>query len=127
LRETRILEQLERTRAQETRVIQQIKGARERRRPRRPVVQEVVARPQPPPPPPPVVAQEEIIRADPFFIGERMRINNKVRRRAGHPPVTEADQRAVVVDYDRLLDKVTIVTENGFRTWRLSTNLRSLE
>jgi len=91
LRETRILEQLEWTRAQETRVIQQIKGAQECRCPRWPVIQEVVAGPQPPPPLPLVVAQEEIIRTDPFFIGERVQIHNKVRRCAGHLPVTEAD------------------------------------
>jgi len=39
----------------------------------------------------------------------------------------EADCRVVVTDYDCLLDMVSIITNNGFRTWRLSTNLWSLE
>jgi len=128
LRETRILEQLERTRAQETRVIQQIEGTRERRRQARVEARAVVQQArQPEPPPPPVIVPEEIIQADPFIIGQRVRIINEVRRRRGHPAVTENDRRATVTSYDRLLDKVSIVTDNGFHTWRLSDNLRALD
>jgi len=124
LRETRILEQLERTRAQETRVIQQIEGTRERRHQARAQVR-VAA--QPPLPPPPPVIEEEIIQANLFVIGQRVRIINEVRRRCGQAAVTENDRRATVTDYDRLIDKVSIVTDNGFHTWRLSSNLRALD
>jgi len=140
LRETRILEQLERTRAQETRVIQQIEASRERRRHPHLVVPEVHRQPPPPPivqapvivrappaAPAPVVVQEEIIQADPFIRGQRVRIHNEVRRRRGQPPVNEADRLATITDYDRLLDKVSIVTDNGFHTWRLSENLRAID
>jgi len=146
LRETRILEQLECTRAQEMRVIQQIEASRERRRHPHLVVPEV-RRQLPPPPivqapvvvrapvairappaaPVPMVTQEEIIQADPFIRGQRVHIHNKVRRRQGQPPVNKADRLATVTDYDRLLDKVSIVTDNGFHTWRLSKNLWAID
>ena len=105
-------------------MIQQIEGTRERRRQARAQVR-VAA--QPPPPPPPPVIEEEIIQADPFVIGQRVRIINEVRRRRGQAAVTENDRRATVTDYDRLIDKVSIVTDNGFHTWRLSSNLRALD
>jgi len=139
LRETRILEQLERTRAQETRVIQQIEASRERRRQPHLVAQEVHRQPPPvvvqapvvirapPVAPLPVVVQEDIIQADLFIRGQRVRIHNEVRRRHRQPPINEGDRLATVTGYDRLLDKVEIVTDNGFHTWRLSENLRAVD
>jgi len=127
-------------RVQETRVIQQIEASRECKRHPHLVVPEVHR--QPPPLPivqapvaiqAPLVApvhrvvQEEIIQADPFIRGQRVRIHNEVRRRRGQPPVNEGDRLATVTDYDRLLDKVSIVTDNGFHTWRLSKNLRAID
>jgi len=121
LRETRILEQLRQTRAQETRVIQQIEGTRECRHQAHAVVQQVH---QPAPPPPPLlVVQEEIIQADPFVRGQHVHIHNEVRRCQGQAVVTENNCRATVTGYNQLLDKVSIVTNNSFHTWRLSDNL----
>jgi len=101
-------------------VIQQIEGAREHCHPWQAIVLLVVVIPQ-------VVEQEEVIQANPFFIGECICVHNTVRRHPGQAAMTEADCRAVVIDYDQLLDKVSIITDNGFRTWRLCTNLQSLE
>jgi len=127
IRETRILEQLERMRVQETRVIQQIEGAREHRCQLQGIIQEAHRLPPPVAMQVPAVVQEEIIQADPFTIGQQVCIHNKVRRRHGQPAIMEADQRATVTNYDQLLDKVSIVTDNGFHSWRLSTNLRPLD
>ena len=120
-------------------MIQQIEASRERRRQLHLVVQEVRRQPlpaivqapviiqAPPIAPLPAVAQEEIIQADPFIRGKRVCIHNKVRRCRGQPPVNKGDRLATVTDYDRLLDKVSIVTDNGFHAWRLSENLWALD
>jgi len=93
LRETRILAQFERTRTQETRVIQQIEGMRECRHQAHTVA-------QPPPPLPPLVIKEEIIQANPFVVGQHVHIHNKVRRHHRQAAIMENDHRATVTGYD---------------------------
>jgi len=103
LKETQILEQLDRTRAQETQVIQQIKSAWEHRH------------------------SVEVVDCNTFEEMDGMRITNKVQRRVGCPPATEADRRGMVTSYDQELDKVYFTTNSGFRMWRLLTNLIHIE
>jgi len=119
-------------------VIQQIKASRERRRQPHLVVHEARRQPlpvviqapvivrAPPVVPAPVVVQEEIIKADPFIRGQRVHIHNEVRRHHGQPPINKGDRLGTVTNYDWLLDKVLIVTNNSFHTWRLSENLWAL-
>jgi len=106
IRHTQILQQLELTMAQEGQVICHIETWRE---------QQVL----PPAPQQPLAA--DTICAAIFEPGDCIYICNKVRRRRGHPLVNKDDQRSAVTLVEG--DKVSITTDKGFATWRLSKHL----
>jgi len=116
IRQARILQQLERAVAQETQVVRQIEDHTERRA--------VRASPRPPPPPPVAAPLDHIDNAAGFEVGDRVIIHNEVKRRKGRPPVNIYDRRAIVTGVEG--DKISITTDNGFATWRLSKHLRFL-
>jgi len=116
LRQSRILEELEHTIAEEGQVIRQIEAEKNQLTPTR-------GTPHATPTRGPVTS---VIGR--FAKGDRVYISNEVKQRKGQPPVSEADRRATVsrID-DNNPNKVWIVTDNDFYTWRLAHHLKRLQ
>jgi len=118
LRQSRILKELEHTIVEEGQVIRQIEAEQDQLTPAR-----STSTPHATPTRGPVTSV-----FGRFAKGDHVYISNKVKQRKGHLPVSEVDRRATVSCIDsNNPNKVWIITDNDFYTWRLAHHFKRLQ